>query len=153
MRILVIGAAGMLGGTLVERLVRDGRLGSERISQLTLVDRLAAEPSGDPGVVERAVADLAEPGMAGAIVTGRPDAIFHLAAVVSGEAEDDLEKGYRVNLDATRTLLAPFAAAIRATGRAWCTARRSPCSGHRFRTSSTMTTAPRLPPSTARRRR
>jgi hypothetical protein len=76
MRILVIGAAGMLGGTLVERLVRDGRLWSERISQLTLVDRLAAEPSGDPGVVERAVADLAEPGMAGAIVTGRPDAIF-----------------------------------------------------------------------------
>jgi nucleoside-diphosphate-sugar epimerase len=129
MRILVIGAAGMLGGTLVERLVRDGRLWSERISQLTLVDRLAAEPSGDPGVVERAVADLAEPGMAGAIVTGRPDAIFHLAAVVSGEAEDDLEKGYRVNLDATRTLLAPSAAAIRATGRAWCTARRSPAGG------------------------
>src|SRR4051794_23277135 len=38
MRILVLGAAGMLGGKLVERLVRDGRLGSEPISQLTLVD-------------------------------------------------------------------------------------------------------------------
>src|SRR4051794_15923489 len=106
MRVLVIGAAGMLGGKLVERLVRDGCLGSERISQLTLVDRVVAEPSGDPGfVVQSTVADLAEPGVAAAIVRDSPDVIFHLAAVVSGEAEDDLEKGYRVNLDATRMLL------------------------------------------------
>ena len=106
MRILIIGAAGMLGGKLVERLVRDGCVGSERISQLTLVDRVVAERSGDPGfVVDSTVADLAEPGVAAAIVRDRPDVIFHLAAVVSGEAEDDLEKGYRVNLDATRMLL------------------------------------------------
>src|SRR3954451_15441644 len=106
MRILVIGAAGMLGGKLVDRLLRDGCLGSGRISRLTLVDPVAGEPSGETGfVVESAVADLAEGGMAGAIVAGRPDVIFHLAAVVSGEAEDDLEKGYRVNLDATRMLL------------------------------------------------
>src|SRR3954453_7460026 len=106
MRILVIGAAGMLGGKLVERLVRDGCLGSEGISQLTLVDRVVAAPPGDPGfVVQSTAADLAEPGVAAAIVRDSPDVIFHLAAVVSGEAEDDLEKGYRVNLDATRMLL------------------------------------------------
>src|SRR5690242_5807455 len=106
MRILVIGAAGMLGGKLVERLVRDGCLGSERISHLTLVDVVAGERSGNPGfVVESAVADLAQPGIAGSLVAGRPDVIFHLAAVVSGEAEDDFDKGYRVNLDATRMLL------------------------------------------------
>jgi nucleoside-diphosphate-sugar epimerase len=106
MRILVIGAAGMLGGKLVDRLVRDGCLGSERISQLTLVDLVVTEPSGDPGfVVESTVADLAVPGIAASLVAGRPDVIFHLAAGVSGEAEDDLEKGYRVNLDATRMLL------------------------------------------------
>jgi nucleoside-diphosphate-sugar epimerase len=94
MRILVLGAAGMLGGKLVDRLVRDGCLGSQGISQLTLVDRVVAAPPGDPGfVVESTVADLAEPGAAGAIVAGRPDVIFHLAAVVSGEAEDDPEKG------------------------------------------------------------
>jgi len=93
MRILVIGAAGMLGGKLGDRLVRDGCLGSESISQLTLVDCVVAEPRGHPGfVVESTVADLAEPGAAGGIVAGRPDVIFHLAAVVSGEAEDDLEK-------------------------------------------------------------
>jgi nucleoside-diphosphate-sugar epimerase len=138
----------------VDRLVRDGCLGSQGISQLTLVDRVVAEPPGDPGfVVESTVADLAEPGAAGAIVAGRPDVIFHLAAVVSGEAEDDLEKGYRVNLDATRMLLD----AIRGRDQ-----------GHRPRVvySSSIavfgpplpdviatTTASRLPPATARRRR
>ena len=55
--------------------------------------------------MESTAADLAEPGVAAAIVAGRPDVIFHLAAVVSGEAEEDLEKGYRVNVDATRMLL------------------------------------------------
>ena len=154
MRILVIGAAGMLGGKLVERLVRDGRLGPERISQLTLVDRVAAESSGDPGfAVESTVADLAEPGAAASIVAGRPDVIFHLAAVVSGEAEDDLEKGYRVNLDGTRTVLDAIRGGDQATGRGWSSARRSPCSGLRCRTSSAMTTAPRPPRATARRRR
>jgi D-erythronate 2-dehydrogenase len=106
MRILVIGAAGMLGRKLVERLAHDGRLGPDRISHLSLVDLSAAEPPVDAGfAVESTVADLAEPGVAAEIVAARPDVVFHLAAVVSGEAEQDLEKGYRVNLDATRMLL------------------------------------------------
>jgi nucleoside-diphosphate-sugar epimerase len=106
MRILVIGAAGMVGRKLVERLARDGRLGSKRISQLSLVDVGAPDPPRDaPFAVESTVADLAEPGMAQEIVAAGPDVVFHLAAVVSGEAEADLEKGYRVNLDATRLLL------------------------------------------------
>ena len=80
--------------------------GRSRSRTLTLVDLVVATSSADPGyVVDSTVADLAEPGVAAAIVAGRPDVIFHLAAVVSGEAEDDLEKGYRVNLDATRMLL------------------------------------------------
>src|SRR3954451_6031564 len=60
MRILVIGAAGMLGVELVQRLVRDGRLGPEPISQLTLVDLVVAEPPADAGfAVESTVPDLA----------------------------------------------------------------------------------------------
>ena len=105
MRILVIGAAGMLGRKLVERLARDGRLGSEPISDLSLVDLGVAEAPADPAfAVTSTAADLAVPGVAAEIVAARPDVIFHLAAVVSGEAEEDLEKGYRVNLDATRML-------------------------------------------------
>jgi D-erythronate 2-dehydrogenase len=116
MRVLVIGAAGMLGRKLMQRLARDGRLGSEPISHLSLVDLGVVEPSADAGfAVEHAVADLAEPGVAAALVAARPDVVFHLAAVVSGEAEEDLDKGYRVNLDATRMLLD----AIRACDRAY----------------------------------
>jgi D-erythronate 2-dehydrogenase len=87
-------------------LARDGVLGGERVSHASLVD--VVEP-GRPGAatlgVETVIADLAEHGVAGDLVSSRPDVIFHLAAVVSGEAEADLEKGYRVNLDGTRFLL------------------------------------------------
>jgi nucleoside-diphosphate-sugar epimerase len=106
MRLLVTGAAGMLGRKLVERLARDGRLGSDGISHLSLVDLGVAEPPVDARfAVESTAADLAEPGVAARVIAARPDVVFHLAAVVSGEAEADLEKGYRVNLDATRMLL------------------------------------------------
>ena len=46
----------------------------------------------------------------------RPDLIFHLAAVVSGEAEADFEKGYGVNLDGTRALVEAIRAAHNADG-------------------------------------
>ncbi len=54
--------------------------------------------------IDTVVADLAEPGVAGDLIAGRPDVVFHLAAVVSGAAEADLEQGYRTNLDGTRAL-------------------------------------------------
>ena len=89
MRILVTGAAGMIGRKLVERL--DG--------ELTLHD--VVQPQDGHRAV---VSDLAAPGTAEALVADRPELIFHLAAIVSGEAEADFEKGYRVNLDGTRRL-------------------------------------------------
>ncbi|HEX3691691.1 MAG TPA: D-erythronate dehydrogenase [Solirubrobacteraceae bacterium] len=97
MRVLIIGAAGMLGRKLSERLARDGALGTQAITALARVD-----VAGGDGII---AADLTEPGVAADLVTARPDVIFDLAAVVSGEAETDLEKGYRVNLDAARHLL------------------------------------------------
>jgi D-erythronate 2-dehydrogenase len=105
MRVLVIGAAGMLGRKLVERLAHDGQLGAERISEMWLVDvvPVGSVEAGKVGV-ETLVADIAEPGVAADLVSRLPDVIFDLAAVVSGEAEADFEKGYRVNLDATRRL-------------------------------------------------
>jgi nucleoside-diphosphate-sugar epimerase len=100
-RILILGAAGMIGRKLTERLVRDGALGTEPVSELTLLDLAKAESSG----VEIVAADVAEPGVAEELVASRPDVVFHLAAVVSGEAEADFEQGYRVNLEGTRLLL------------------------------------------------
>lgn len=106
MRILIIGAAGMVGRKLTERLAQDGWPGAERLSALTLAD-VAAAPEVDPRdvAVRTVVADLAEPEVAAELVADRPEVIIDLAAVVSGEAESNFAKGYRVNLDATRGLL------------------------------------------------
>jgi nucleoside-diphosphate-sugar epimerase len=105
-KILIIGAAGMVGRKLAERLVRDKSLNGKSIDQLTLVDVVApVAPAGFAGKIESIAADLSAPGKAEAMIAGRPDVIFHLAAVVSGEAEADFEKGYRINLDGTRALL------------------------------------------------
>ncbi|HEY2886496.1 MAG TPA: D-erythronate dehydrogenase, partial [Rhizomicrobium sp.] len=62
-------------------------------------------PAGFAGNVDIVAADLAAPGAAEKAIAGRPDVIFHLASIVSGEAETDFDKGYRVNLDGTRALL------------------------------------------------
>src|SRR5439155_22229623 len=55
--------------------------------------------------IETVSSDSAVPGAAEKLIAGRPDVIFHLAAIVSGEAELDFDKGYRINLDGTRMLL------------------------------------------------
>jgi nucleoside-diphosphate-sugar epimerase len=89
-RVLVIGAAGMIGRKLVAALKAEG-------AQLALHDVMPFEGS-------TRVSDLSVEGEAEKLIAGRPDLIFHLAAVVSGEAEADFDKGYRVNLDGTRAL-------------------------------------------------
>jgi nucleoside-diphosphate-sugar epimerase len=113
MHILVTGATGMIGRKLMARLVKDGGLNRRPIERLTLTDIVAPEqPAGFSGKLETVAADLPAPGAAEQLIAARPDVIFHLAGVVSGEAEVDLEKGYRVNLDGTRALLE----AVRKTG-------------------------------------
>ena len=112
MHILVTGAAGMIGRKLTARLVRDGQLNGQKIDRLTLIDVVTPEkPGGFTGAVELSASDLSSPGVAAKAVAGKPDVIFHLAGVVSGEAETDFEKGYRVNLDGTRALLEAIRAA------------------------------------------
>jgi len=102
----------MLGRRLVERLGRDGRLGTAAIEQLVLADIVEPERPSSPLDIETVVADLAVPKAAEDLLSTRPDVVFHLAAVVSGEAEADFEHGYRVNLDGMRQLLD----AVRAIG-------------------------------------
>ena len=84
---LVIGAAGMIGRKLVRALPGE---------DLLLQDVVPF----DGGIVS----DLSAPGEAEKLVAKKPGLIFHLAAVVSGEAEADFEKGYRVNLEGTHRL-------------------------------------------------
>ena len=106
MHTLITGAAGMIGRKLTERLIIDRALGDKPIEKLTLLDIVApVRPAGFSDHVKARAADLAEPGVAEKAIAERPEVIFHLAGVVSGEAETDFEKGYRVNLDGTRALL------------------------------------------------
>jgi D-erythronate 2-dehydrogenase len=105
LHILVLGAAGMVGRKLTERLLGDGRLGSRDITKMTLQDVVAPSVPARAGFpVDTIAGDFAVPGVAEKLVADRPDVIFHLAAIVSGEAELDFDKGYRINLDGTRML-------------------------------------------------
>jgi nucleoside-diphosphate-sugar epimerase len=104
MRILITGAAGMIGRKLAERLARDGQLGGSEITALTLTDIVApAALEAIPATLDNS--DIASPGEAARLAAARPDIIFHTAGIVSGEAESDFDKGYRVNLDGSRLLL------------------------------------------------
>ena len=106
MHVLILGAAGMVGRKLSERLLKDGRLGNREISGMTLQDVVAPEKPAKATMPVKVVAsDFADAGAAAGLLADRPEVIFHLAAIVSGEAEAEFDKGYRINLDGTRHLI------------------------------------------------
>jgi nucleoside-diphosphate-sugar epimerase len=106
MHVLITGAAGMIGRKLTERLVTDRGLCGQPVERLTLLDVAAPiRPAGFSDHVKIRIGDLADAGVAEKAISERPAVIFHLAGVVSGEAEHDFDKGYRVNLDGGRALL------------------------------------------------
>lgn len=106
MHILITGAAGMIGRKLAERLMHNAALRGKPVARLSLIDVVAPDRPAAGGLeITSTAADLSLPVTAAQIVSSRPDVIFHLAAIVSGEAELDFEKGYRVNFDGTRNLL------------------------------------------------
>ncbi|WP_331376747.1 D-erythronate dehydrogenase [Sinorhizobium chiapasense] len=105
MHVMVIGAAGMIGRKLVEKLAAEPDALGYEITRLTLVDVVEAPVPATLSATSTASAlDLSSEGGAERLIASRPDVIFHLAAIVSGEAEADFDKGYRVNLDGTRSL-------------------------------------------------
>ncbi|MGL4635322.1 MAG: D-erythronate dehydrogenase [Beijerinckiaceae bacterium] len=116
MHVLVIGAAGMIGRRLVECLLTKGLSNGEGITRLTLHDVIRPDAPEAHFPVEVKASDISVPGEANALMAGRPDLIFHLAAIVSAEAEANMELGYRVNFDGTRLLFE----ASRATGEGYC---------------------------------
>src|SRR5256885_15410001 len=96
MRILVTGAAGYIGSALVHALAAKPDY-----------DIMATDQSAMPSQprVECVVGNLAYAPFARSLLTAGIDAVFHLAALVSGGAEQSFELGTKVNLDATRDLL------------------------------------------------
>ncbi|MEM1401142.1 MAG: D-erythronate dehydrogenase [Pseudomonadota bacterium] len=113
MRILITGAAGMVGRKLTERLVAEPELMGKTVTAAVLHDIVAPTiPEGAPFTVTTVAGDLADPAIIDQMMADRPDVIFHLAAVVSGEAETDFDKGYSANFDGVLRLFE----AVRAAG-------------------------------------
>jgi NAD(P)-dependent dehydrogenase (short-subunit alcohol dehydrogenase family) len=95
----------MIGRKVADAVAASGRLGDRDVSRMTLADTVKPEiPNAFSGEGASLALDIADPRAAHQLVVGRPDVIIHLAAIVSGEAELDFDKGYRINLDGTRHL-------------------------------------------------
>jgi nucleoside-diphosphate-sugar epimerase len=103
MHALVIGAAGMIGRKLVQRLCLHPRIGNRELTLLTLADVVPVAIEPPPGLaIAGEVADMADPATAARLLASRPDVIFHVAATVMGQAESEIAAGYRINFDTVR---------------------------------------------------
>ncbi|MEM7321086.1 MAG: NAD-dependent epimerase/dehydratase family protein, partial [Pseudomonadota bacterium] len=98
-QILIIGGGGMVGQKLARRIQDRTQFADAR---LTLFDRSFPE-NGAPA--RHITGDLADPAMAKSLAANRPDVVFHLAAIVSGQSEAEFALGWDVNMMATWHLL------------------------------------------------
>lgn len=103
MHVIVTGGAGFLGTQLIRRLLDDAATDSENTLTVTAIDRVSC-PVEDPRV-ESLTGDVGNPELLKTAFQDETMAVYHLAAVVSGQAQQDFDLGMTVNLDATRTLL------------------------------------------------
>ncbi|WP_244849769.1 D-erythronate dehydrogenase [Caballeronia sp. SL2Y3] len=107
MKILITGGAGFLGQRLAKRLLARGTLDGQPVTEVLLLD--VARPADASLLADSRVraetGDIAERAVLERCIDGETRAIFHLAAIVSGQAEAEFDLGMRINLDASRTLL------------------------------------------------
>ena len=101
MRIVITGGCGFLGRRVALRLLE-----REEVSELVLFDNAAPALSLPEDRRLRVVSgDIADREIVSGVISAGTHSVFHLAAIVSGQAEADTDLGYRVNLDGTRTVL------------------------------------------------
>lgn len=105
MRILILGGGGFIGWRLAKELLTKGGLASGEISHLMLADVAIPQDKINDPRVEYHVKDFSEEGVVGQLLSARPDLIFHLAAIVSGEAEKNFDLGMKVNFHSSLQML------------------------------------------------
>ena len=105
MRVVITGGAGFIGQKLARRLLATGELGGARIDELVLFDIAAPAVAVDDTRVRVMTGDIADAATVRAAIAPGTSSVFHLAAVVSAQAEAEFDTGMRVNLDGTRTVL------------------------------------------------
>lgn len=101
-RILIIGGGGMVGQKLAASLAADGFDGAPA-PDVTLFD-VQFPPDGAPAA-QRISGNVTDPAALSTLAGARPDVIFHLAAIVSGESETDFDKGWQTNMVSFWTFL------------------------------------------------
>ena len=114
MKLAILGSAGMVGQEILAQLATGAGPVVEAVLGYDLIETPA--PAGLSGVSTSIVGSMTEAAKLEQVLDARPDAIIHLASIVSGEAETDFDKGYQVNFDATYALLERIRALHKAEG-------------------------------------
>ena len=105
MKVLIIGGGGLVGQKLARRLAERGELRGERIDAMILADVVDPAPVEAGFPVDLVSCDISDKASVEAAIPDDVDVIYLLAAIVSGQAETDLDLGYRVNMTGTWNVL------------------------------------------------
>ena len=103
MKILIIGAAGMIGMRLAKSITKDAFMG--RINDITLFDVIPPKIESNKSSYRIKTGDISDPKIISDLISQKPDIIYNLAAIVSGEAEENFQKSWDINTKATWQLL------------------------------------------------
>ena len=103
MKILIIGAAGMIGMRLAKSITKDAFMG--RINDITLFDVIPPKIESNKSSYKIKTGDISDPKIISDLISQKPDIIYNLAAIVSGEAEENFQKGWDINTKATWQLI------------------------------------------------
>lgn len=117
MKILIMGGAGMIGQKLLNLILSNPKLRNKQITEITLFDIIDSPYPSDskiPIIVKSG--DISNQQTSVDLVSSKPDIIFHLAAIVSGQAEQEFDLGWNINAKGSWGLFE----AIRNTGDNYC---------------------------------
>ncbi|WP_417271321.1 D-erythronate dehydrogenase [Celeribacter sp.] len=105
MKICIIGGGGLVGQKLATALAKRGTLKSQSIDTLVLADVVNPAPIDAPFAVERVTCDITDTASVATVIDADTDVIYLLAAIVSGQAEEEFDLGYSINMFGTMNVL------------------------------------------------